>query len=350
MKIIGSSVNWSTRHQFSREESHSRIAHERAVQRPAPELNLRSLPDRQPRVQPPSPAPQAARPHRESKDQETELTLDADVMRLKALVEALIGRKIDDPICIRETTPSCEGVDTTQSPAVDDPPTTPDNTQYETTIFSQHYVSEYEYSSVNIAGTFVLAGKGGAEQYLDIELSVSMERYYEASSSELIVRQGRLTDPLVVNFTPQPVSLSSTTTLFDLDSDGQAESIPTLNEGSAYLARDIDGDGAINNGSELFGPSSGDGFTELAQYDLDGNGFIDSGDPIYEQLQVYRPSDNSLQSLQSTGIQALYTGAVESPFRLTDGDNNTLGQVRSTGFYLNEDNSPGSLQQIDLKA
>ena len=41
--------------------------------------------------------------------------------------------------------------------------------------------------------------------------------------------------------------------------------------GSGYLALDKNGDGTINDGSELFGTRNGDGFADLAQYDEDGN-------------------------------------------------------------------------------
>ena len=126
------------------------------------------------------------------------------------------------------------------------------------------------------------------------------------------------------------------------------EEIATLSSNSAYLALDRNQDGIINNGSELFGPQSGNGFKELAKYDDDGNGFIDASDRIYSQLSVFNPHSNTQRSLQDVNVGALYLDAVDSPFRLTDSNNETLGQVRSTSFYLTNDRQVQSLQQIDL--
>ena len=123
----------------------------------------------------------------------------------------------------------------------------------------------------------------------------------------------------------------------------------TLASDSAYLALDKNADGNINNGSELFGPNTGNGFDELAVYDEDGNGFIDENDSIFSQLLVYRPGDNSMQLLQELEVGALFLGAINSPFRLTDEHNNTLGQIRSTSFYLDGNKRAGSLQQVDLE-
>ena len=67
----------------------------------------------------------------------------------------------------------------------------------------------------------------------------------------------------------QQPELSDQTFYFDLDADGKEEEISVLN-GSGYLALDKNGDGVINDGSELFGTKNGDGFADLARYDEDG--------------------------------------------------------------------------------
>lgn len=43
----------------------------------------------------------------------------------------------------------------------------------------------------------------------------------------------------------------------------------------------------VNNGSELFGPTNGNGFQELAEYDKDGNGWIDENDEIFGSLKIW---------------------------------------------------------------
>lgn len=60
-----------------------------------------------------------------------------------------------------------------------------------------------------------------------------------------------------------------------MDCDGKQEEISKLNAGCGYLALDKNGDGVINDGNELFGVKTGDGFYELSKYDSDLNGWID---------------------------------------------------------------------------
>ena len=44
-----------------------------------------------------------------------------------------------------------------------------------------------------------------------------------------------------------------------------------METGNAFLSLDKNSDGIINDGSELFGAASGNGFADLAKYDEDGN-------------------------------------------------------------------------------
>lgn len=47
------------------------------------------------------------------------------------------------------------------------------------------------------------------------------------------------------------------------------------------------GDGEVNNGSELFGALSGDGYADLDAIDDDGNGWIDAADAATNQLYLW---------------------------------------------------------------
>jgi len=138
---------------------------------------------------------------------------------------------------------------------------------------------------------------------------------------------------------------------FDINADGKAESVPLLAGGSGYLALDLNGNGKIDSGAELFGPASGSGFADLARYDQDGNGWIDSNDPVFGKLKAWTPDQDgagTLTSLASLGVGALYLGNAATPFALRGAGNASLGAVSGSGLYLTEDGRAGSLQEVDL--
>ncbi|MBD3767739.1 MAG: hypothetical protein IE928_07270 [Gammaproteobacteria bacterium] len=212
----------------------------------------------------------------------------------------------------------------------------------------QHRYAEMESLSVGIQGA-VTTADGRA---INFDLSLALSRSYY-SESNLSVRAGAaLKDPLVINFGGQPAQLSLNKIEFDLVAqEAGMESIHQLNASSGYLALDRNGNGTIDDGTELFGPNSGNGFSELAQLDEDGNGWIDEADSSFAQLQIWQPNadgSQSLTGLAKLGIGALYTKGIDSPFDYKTADNQLQGQLRQTGAFLFEDGRAGSLQQIDL--
>ena len=194
---------------------------------------------------------------------------------------------------------------------------------------------------------FVAEGsvKTASGEEISFSLSLALDRQ-ETSIREVSFQTGQLEDPLVVNFDGAGARLSSDRTEFDLDGDGVNELIATLAPGSAWLAHDADGSGAIENGTELFGPSTGNGFAELAKLDSDGNGWIDEGDEAFDQLGVY-DSNGAFTSLRDAGLGALSVNAVATPFSLKEGGE-LLGQVQASSVFLTEDGNAGFLQQVDL--
>lgn len=186
---------------------------------------------------------------------------------------------------------------------------------------------------------------------IDFAVALTMSRQF-VQESGLEVRAGAAKiDPLVINFDGLGAGLTQTRFAFDLDSDGTAEQIASLRPGNGYLALDRNGDGAINDGSELFGPASGRGFAELAAFDADGNHFIDEGDSIYHQLRIWMINEDGSSQLAALGdknIGAIFLGHVSSPFQLKTADNQSLGEVVNSGVYLTEDGKVGLVQEINL--
>jgi len=155
----------------------------------------------------------------------------------------------------------------------------------------------------------------------------------------------------VLNFAGTAAQLTDQRFKFDLDSDGKTEDINFVTGGSGFLAFDRNGDGRINDGSELFGARSGDGFAELAALDDDGNGWIDENDAAFDKLRLWSKDaagEDRLLTLREANVGALSLARVATPFDLKDGGNALLGQIRASGVFLQEDGRAGTMQQVDL--
>ena len=133
--------------------------------------------------------------------------------------------------------------------------------------------------------------------------------------------------------------------------DGQVEEMAFPGQGSGFLALDTNEDGKINNGSELFGPQSGDGFGELAAHDQDGNGWIDAADEIFGDLTIWSKGpegEDRLMGLGKVGIGAIYLGSVDSEFMVKGAGNEDLAQVKRSGMYVTQSGDMGSVQEMDF--
>jgi hypothetical protein len=266
---------------------------------------------------------------------------DSRLLILKKLLEALTGKSFDLP---EFQQPGNDGGEVFTPPPQSS--SSGGNTGSGRTLVGMSLVQEYEYTSVSMSGRIDLADGSSIE----LSMSITMERSYQQTAVSVLQERGLLKDPLAISFNGSAVSLSSSATFeFDLNSDGQTELFASLNSNAAFIALDLNSDGSINNGNELFGANSGNGFADLAKYDEDRNGFIDSGDSVFDQLLAWNPSSGLTSKLADLGVGALYTKSVDSPFKLNDADNRNLGVIRGSGFYLNEERGAGVLQQVDLR-
>lgn len=209
--------------------------------------------------------------------------------------------------------------------------------------------TEMEQTSFSANGT--VRTVDGKEISFSIQLI--MERSYreEKSISLKLGEALRPVDPLVLNFAGTAAQLTDQRFSFDLDSDGQNDQINSLKSASGFLVFDRNNDGKINNGHEMFGPTSGNGFSELSALDDDHNGWIDENDSAYDKLKVWQDAENGsgqLHSLADAGVGAIAIGHIATPFDIKTDDNALIAQVRSSGIFLQHDGKAGTIQQIDL--
>ena len=183
---------------------------------------------------------------------------------------------------------------------------------------------------------------------LDVEMSASFTKYYKEEGIGIQA----MCDPLVLNFEGNVAGLSDMKFKFDLDCDGTEDEISTLASGNGFLALDLNNDGRINDGSELFGSKSGDGFADLSQYDEDGNGFIDENDSVFDRLKIWIKDENGedvLYNLKEKNVGAIYLGNVNTDFVMRGMEGNVNGALRRSGAFLYEDGSgAGVISHLDI--
>jgi len=207
-----------------------------------------------------------------------------------------------------------------------------------------------ERETMSFAAQGVVKTADGREIKIDLELNMTRE-FMEHFEVHLRAGDAKKIDPLVVNFAGSLPGLTEEKFSFDLDTDGIPEQISFVKGDSGFLALDLNGDGVINDGTELFGPKSGDGFSELAAYDGDKNNWIDENDSIFSRLRIWTrdaQGNNCLFALGEIGIGAIYLGNVNTLFSLNGQENQLLGEIQKTGLFLNEGGSVGTVQHIDL--
>jgi hypothetical protein len=104
---------------------------------------------------------------------------------------------------------------------------------------------------------------------------------------------------------------------FDVDVDKEPERTGWITAAASFLAADLDGNGKIDDGRELFGAATDavgggvmqSGFDALKQLDSNGDGVIDRTDPAWGKLVLWRDADldgvtdtNELTSLALSSV------------------------------------------------
>ena len=142
---------------------------------------------------------------------------------------------------------------------------------------------------------------------------------------------------------------------FDINNDGKADQTAWVARGDGLLVRDINADGQINNGSELFGSATSlgkgktaaDGYAAMRALDTNKDGVLDANDAAFGELMVWTDIDgngitgaNELTNLSDLGINSISLNATKSTqnnngnliglmgsYTTTDGKTHTMGDV-----------------------
>ncbi|MBI5907703.1 MAG: hypothetical protein HY853_03855 [Burkholderiales bacterium] len=149
--------------------------------------------------------------------------------------------------------------------------------------------------------------------------------------------------------------------LFDHDGDGISNATGWIKPDDGFLVFDRNGDGRINDGSELFGDSNplygangevtgqaADGFAALAQEDTNHDGVVNAQDANWANLRVWQDLNSDgisqadeLKSLESLGIAGFQVAKTENTTLLANGN-----QIADLGHFIKSDGSEGTLGNV----
>jgi len=180
--------------------------------------------------------------------------------------------------------------------------------------------------------------------------SILVEAHNLSVQRQLVI-DGEVVDPLVLTFGQSSAILSQAKVDFDLNVDGEIDSISYATGPSSFLALDKNDNGKIDDGSELFGATSGDGFADLAQYDDNRDGVIDESDAVFSKLQLSSldaQGNYLLENLANRNVGAIFLANLNTETMLADANNEVNGIVRKSGLFLQEDYTPGLVQHVDI--
>lgn len=134
---------------------------------------------------------------------------------------------------------------------------------------------------------------------------------------------------------------------FDHASDGFAERTGWVGRDDGLLVRDLNGNGAIDSGRELFGSETllaneqkaANGFEALRELDANNDGVIDANDAAFAELRVWRDANGNgrtdtgeLLTLEEAGVKSINVNYITSSF--VDAEGNAH---RQTGSYTTVD-------------
>nr|WP_254082099.1 Ig-like domain-containing protein [Devosia sp. WQ 349K1] len=207
--------------------------------------------------------------------------------------------------------------------------------------------------------TFVfIQGTGGGTNSSDVLVDL-----VGAAATQISVSDGLIS--VIGSTTADPVILDldnngyTFTTLgegatFDLDADGQKDKLAWNSSADGILAYDLNGNGAIDDGSELFTPwfnggNHANGSAALTTLDTNGDGVVDANDEAFDNLSIWQDlngngitDEGELKSLAYHGITSLSAS--------TNAVNETIdGQgVIGEGTFTRANGSTGGYIEVEL--
>ncbi|WP_287464225.1 SdrD B-like domain-containing protein, partial [Accumulibacter sp.] len=191
---------------------------------------------------------------------------------------------------------------------------------------------------------------------------------FTLSSGENDLTQDAAITPIVIDLNGdgvRTIARSNSQGSFDLLGTGKAIDSGWLSGDDGFLVVDHNGNGSIDDISEMFGGSNkGAGFSKLSAFDSNGDGVVDANDADFGSLKIWRDINGNhqtdsgeLMSLSDAGLVGLSIGYSELPFLDAQGNMHlergsaTLADGRSvdmTDVYFNISASDAAVAGVQV--
>ncbi|MCX7178266.1 MAG: hypothetical protein NTX56_05630, partial [Proteobacteria bacterium] len=205
----------------------------------------------------------------------------------------------------------------------------------------------------NLFGRLSEGSGTGQNGLLDLEIGPTAATAFAQATTI----KPALKDPLILDLNNNGLDTTgidpNAPILFDHDGDGIKTATGWIRPADAFLVLDRNGNGSIDNGSELFGDATplyadglaADGFAALAQEDTNADGRVDAQDARFASLRLWTDlnqdgisQNNELFTLAQKGIAALIVAKSENSLLLGNGN-----QIADLGGFIRTDGSGGML-------
>ena len=177
------------------------------------------------------------------------------------------------------------------------------------------------------------------------------------TNTDIVAYTGAI-DPLILDLGTAGVNLTDAANgvAFDLNGDGLPDQTAWTAGDDGILALDVNGNGTIDSGTEIFSPSFAGGqysgsLAALATLDENLDGVIDASDSSYDDLKVWQDlnhngvsDDGELSDLATLGITGINLGATATETTVKG------QQILSQGTFTYADGSTGGFFEVAFDA
>ena len=225
-------------------------------------------------------------------------------------------------------------------------------------------ISHYRWTNKDVGGNDAVDSDvaGGSQTVSHTDF------FHLAAGTHDSTRDAGLFTPIVIDLNGdgvRTISRGAAGGMFDLFGSGTAISSGWASAEDGMLAVDLNGNGIVDSGAELFGGfAKGAGFARLAAFDTNADGVVDASDADFGSLRIWRDANSNhqtdageLMTLADAGLVSLDVSYVELPSVDANGNlhlersSATMSDGRSvdmTDVYFNVDAADARAAGVQL--